>query len=99
MVVGKELSLFYRQKLLIALVEIFGGRLSNIDLQKYLFLFTHLCQQEKSYEFVPYKYGCFSFQSYADRRRLINAGAMKQVDNWEIEHPPPTLKLPSNHPQ
>ena len=67
-----------------ALLEAFGGRLSNIDLQKYLFLFTQICQQNKSYEFVPYKYGCFSFQSYADRRRLMEIGALKIADHWEL---------------
>ncbi len=77
-------KLFYRQKVLLALLQSFGGSLSNIDLQKYLFLFTQICQQEKSYEFVPYKFGCFSFQSYADRRRLIETGTLARVDNWKL---------------
>lgn len=80
----KVKSLFYRQKILLALLEAFDGRLSNIDLQKYLFLFTQICQKEKSYEFVPFKFGCFSFQSYADRRRLTENGALKSVDHWEL---------------
>lgn len=70
---------------MLSLLEAFGGRLSNIDLQKYLFLFTQICQQEKSYEFVPFKYGCFSFQSYADRRKLTELGALKAVEAWELE--------------
>ncbi len=70
---------------MLSLLEAFGGRLSKIDLQKYLFLFTQICQKEKSYEFVPFKYGCFSFQSYADRRRLTEMGVLKSVDAWELE--------------
>lgn len=35
---------YHRQKLILALVQSFGGKLTNIDLQKYLFLFTELCQ-------------------------------------------------------
>ena len=77
-------SLFGRQKLLLALLQAFGGRLSNIDLQKYLFLFTEMHEQDKSYEFVPYRYGCFSFQSYADRRRLKEVGVIADVENWRI---------------
>ena len=79
---GQKKTLFRRQKLLLALLQAFGGRLPNIDLQKYLFLFTQTCQQDKSYEFVPYKFGCFSFQSHADRRRLIEVGAIVDTDNW-----------------
>jgi len=77
---------FYRQKVLLALLQVFGGRLTNIDLQKYLFLFTQLCQKDRSYEFVPYKYGCFSFQSYADRRRLVELGAISaNPDVWQLQ--------------
>ncbi len=77
---------YHRQRLLLALLQSFGGELKNIDLQKYLFLFTQLCQQEKSYEFVPFKYGCFSFQSYADRARLVELGAISaNSDFWQLD--------------
>lgn len=76
--------MFYRQKILLSLIEAFGGRLENRDLQSYLFLYTQKCQQDKSYEFIPYKYGCFSFQSYADRRNLTNAGHLNNSDDWRL---------------
>ncbi len=76
--------MFYRQKILLALIEVFGGRLKKRDLQKYLFLFTQKCQQDRSYEFVPYKYGCFSFQSDADHRNLIEAGHLMNDDDWVL---------------
>ncbi len=77
---------YHRQRLLLALLQSFGGELKNIDLQKYLFLFTQLCQQQKSYEFVPFKYGCFSFQSYADRSRLVELGAISaNTDFWQLD--------------
>lgn len=78
------MKLFYRQKVLLGVLQAFGGSLSNINLQKYLFLFTELCQKDKSYEFVPYKYGCFSFQSYADRRKLVEQGILTSDDGWTI---------------
>lgn len=78
------MRLFYRQKVLLSILQAFGGNLSSIALQKYLFLFTQLCQKEKSYEFVPYKYGCFSFQSYADRRKLVEQGILSSGDTWSI---------------
>ena len=76
--------MFYRQKILLGLIEAFGGKLNSRDLQKYLFLFAQKCQQEKSYDFVPYKYGCFSFQSYADRRNLIESGYLVAEDDWKL---------------
>jgi uncharacterized protein (DUF488 family) len=76
---------FHRHKVLLSVIQVFGGRLTNIELQKYLFLFTQLCQQSKSYEFVPFRYGCFSFQSYADRRKLVDLGAISpDSDHWQL---------------
>lgn len=78
--------MFYRQKILLALIEAFGGKLNKLDLQKYLFLFTQKCQANKSYDFVPYKFGCFSFQSYADRRNLTDAGHLIITDDWQLKN-------------
>lgn len=76
--------MFYRQKILLAMIEVFGRNLSNLDLQKYLFLYTEKYPTDKSYEFVPYKFGCFSFQSYADRRNLIDAGYLSKTYDWRV---------------
>jgi uncharacterized protein (DUF488 family) len=58
--------LLYRQKILLALLELNGGKSKNLDFQKRLFLFCNR-QQKPAFDFVPYKYGCFSFQSYSDK--------------------------------
>ena len=75
--------LYRRQKILLSLVEEFGGALKNTDLQKYLFLLSTR-QQEKSYHFVPYKYGCFSFQVYQDKRNLIEKGFLFNTNDWKL---------------
>lgn len=77
-------NLYSRQKLLLAILQKFGGKLTSVDLQKYLFLFTETCEQNKSYEFVPYRFGCFSFQSYADRRKLVEFGILDEGDKWSL---------------
>ncbi len=74
----------YRQKTLIGLLSAFGGHLPSTDFQKYLFLFTREFQQEPSFEFVPYRYGSFSFQSYADKRRLVAIGALTEAEDWQL---------------
>lgn len=63
--------LFDRQKRLLALVDAIGGEVGNLDFQKLLFLYCREAEGPPAYEFVPYKYGGFSFTSYADKRRLI----------------------------
>jgi hypothetical protein len=75
----------YRHKTLIGLLGAFGGRLPRRDFQKYLFLYTQEFQSEPSFEFVPYKYGCFSFQSYADKRRLVDVGVLADSEDWHLQ--------------
>lgn len=74
-----------RQRTLIGLLSAFGGHLPSTDFQKYLFLFTREFQQEPSFEFVPYRFGSFSFQSYADKRRLVEIGALADSENWQLK--------------
>lgn len=71
--------LYYRRKLLLAILEVFGGRLSAIQMQKYLFLVTRR-QEDKSFYFVPYKYGCFSFQANQDLTTLGTYAYLKVED-------------------
>jgi Protein of unknown function, DUF488 len=75
----------YRQKTLIGLLSAFGGHLPSTDFQKYLFLFTREFEQEPSFEFVPYRFGSFSFQSYADKRRLVEIGALADAEDWQLQ--------------
>ena len=72
--------LYYRRKILLALLETFGGQLTAKSLQKYLFLFTRK-QEKKSFDFVPYKYGCFSFQANQDIATLKTYGYVDVTDS------------------
>jgi uncharacterized protein (DUF488 family) len=74
----------YRQKTLIGLLSAFGGHSLSTDFQKYLFLFTQEFEEDPSFEFVPYRFGSFSFQSYADKRRLVELGALADSDDWQL---------------
>lgn len=66
---------FNRQRLLMALLQAFGGSLSKLDLQKLLFLFVEEHgAKKKAYEFVPYHYGCYSFQANSDVKTMHNYG-------------------------
>lgn len=69
--------MFYRRKIILALLQLFEGTLDKIRLQKLLFLFSQ--RQKKSrpnggkteYDFVPYKYGCFSYSAHADLATML----------------------------
>ncbi|WP_241910501.1 DUF488 family protein [Pseudotamlana carrageenivorans] len=57
--------------------------MDKLSLQKLLFLLTRQ-QDKKSYDFVPYKFGCFSFQANADLHTLSKYNLVKESDNtWE----------------
>lgn len=61
--------MYYRRKLLLGVLEEFGGILSHTKLQKILLLVTRK-QSDKSFDFVPYKFGSFSFQANQDLSTL-----------------------------
>ena len=76
--------LFERQRVLLTLLDALGGQVAPTDFQKLLFLYTR-GEESPSYEFVPYKFGCFSFSSYADKRRLIERGLLvDDPDQWKL---------------
>uniref|UniRef100_UPI004029AE59 DUF488 domain-containing protein n=1 Tax=Candidatus Scatocola faecipullorum TaxID=2840917 RepID=UPI004029AE59 len=80
--------MFYRQKLILSLLQAFDGSLDKTDFQKYLFLYTKICQpkEKRDYNFVPYKYGCFSFQSYADIRNLEQSQYLIYDEHIELKN-------------
>jgi len=70
-----NLPQFYRQRFLIAMIQVFHNKLSKTDLMKFLFLYNQIYRETKKvYFFVPYQFGPFSFQAYADIRRLTEMG-------------------------
>jgi len=76
--------LYSRQRQLLQLLNALGGTAGKLDFQKLLFLY---CQGQPStapYDFVPYKYGAFSFTSYADCRKLVAHGFIEDDDGWRM---------------
>lgn len=71
---------YHRQRFLLVLLELTGGCLSKMDFQKLLFL----SQQDTGfsyYDFVPYHYGCYSFQAQSDIELLESRGWLQTVGN------------------
>ena len=62
--------MYYRRKILLSLIHLFDNKVDKISLQKLLFLFTRQ-QLKPAFYFVPYKLGCYSFQSNADLSTMV----------------------------
>jgi len=75
--------MYYRRKILLALIEVFGGELDNTDFEKLLFLFCKK-SQNTYYDFFPYKFGCFSYVSYSDKRILTKQGFLDNVEKFKL---------------
>lgn len=77
-----------RQNTLLTLLSAVGGESGALDFQKLLFLYCNELQRTPSYQFVPYKFGGFSFTSYADKRKLIERGLLEDDESsWKIAQP------------
>ena len=72
---------YKRQKALLALLDIFNGQLSKIDLQKYMFLYVKEFSANEHYAFIPYHYGSFSYELYKDLYTLERNGLLSIKDN------------------
>ncbi len=67
--------MFYRRKIVLALLEAFGGSLAPTDCQNLLMLF---CQRrgKNYYDFFPHHSDAYSFLLYQDKARLISLGLL-----------------------
>lgn len=69
--------MFYRRKIILALLQLFEGQLDKIRFQKLLFLFT-LKQEKAEYDFIPYKYGSYSHSANADLTTMVAKGYLRE---------------------
>lgn len=76
--------MFYRRKVILALLELFGGELEKIRLQKLLFLFSQK-QGKPEYEFIPYKFGCYSYSANADLTTMVSKSYLTETNSSFIK--------------
>lgn len=76
--------MYYRRRLLLALLQALGGRAEKMRLHKLLMLY--MVQRGKAdYHFVPYRFGAFSFQANADLVAWTTRGLMANHEReWEL---------------
>ncbi len=69
--------MFYRRKVILSLLQLFDGQLDKIRLQKLLFLFANK-QAKAEYDFIPYKFGCYSYSANADMTAMVTRGFLNE---------------------
>ncbi|MCU0449189.1 MAG: DUF488 domain-containing protein [Bernardetiaceae bacterium] len=75
--------MFYRRKLILALLQIFEGKIDKISLQKLFFIFSQR-QSKAEYDFIPYLYGCFSYSLNADLVVMVKKDLILETHNHFI---------------
>lgn len=76
--------MYYRRRLLLALLQSLGGRMEKMRLHKLLLLLMHR-RGAAAYHFVPYRFGAFSFQANADLVALSTRGLLVNHEKeWEL---------------
>ncbi|GAB4258188.1 MAG: DUF488 domain-containing protein [Vicingaceae bacterium] len=71
--------MFYRRKIILGLIEQLGGEIEKLRLQKLLFLYA-MQKQQPEYDFVPYKFGCYSFSVHADLVTMVKKGILSETE-------------------
>jgi uncharacterized protein (DUF488 family) len=77
--------MFYRRKVILALLQIFEGKIDKISLQKLLFLFAQ-GQKKADYDFIPYQYGCYSYSANADLIVMVKRGLLSETSSHFISN-------------
>jgi len=72
---------YYRRKIILALIQIFGGSLEKISFQKLLFLYSKK-KKNAEYDFIPYKYGCYSYSANADVNTMIKKEILSENEKY-----------------
>jgi uncharacterized protein (DUF488 family) len=72
--------MFYRRKIILGLIELLGGEVEKLRFQKLLFLYT-MKKQQPEYDFIPYKFGCYSYSAKADMNTMVRKGYLTETDN------------------
>ena len=72
--------MFYRRKIILALIDLLGGEVEKLRFQKLLFLYS-IRKKKPEYDFVPYKFGCYSYSAKADMTAMVRKDILAESEN------------------
>lgn len=70
--------MLYRRKVLLNILHEFNSKLPRLSLLKLALLVTRTTGATQCYDFVPYKYGAFSYSLYSDINALTREGTVSE---------------------
>ncbi|MDR0952925.1 MAG: DUF488 domain-containing protein [Elusimicrobiota bacterium] len=73
--------MLYRRKVLLNLLNVFGGELDKLSLTKLLLILKRTDGASQCYDFIPYKFGCFSYSAYTDLKCMHKEGLLSETEN------------------
>lgn len=79
--------MFYRRKIILSLFQLCNGNVEKTKLQKLLFLYSQR-KKESEYDFVPYKYGCYSYSANADLVTMVKKEYLSESEKGYIKTDP-----------
>ncbi len=71
--------MYYRRKIILSLIQLLKGEVEKTKLQKLLFLYNQR-KQKPEYEFIPYKYGCYSYSAKADLNTMVKKEYLSETE-------------------
>lgn len=77
--------MYYRRKIILALIELVGGEVEKLRFQKLLFLYA-MRKPHPEYDFIPYKYSGYSFSAKADMNTMVKKDLLKETENQYIKN-------------
>jgi len=88
--------MFYRRKIILSLFQLCNGNVEKTKLQKLLFLYSQR-KRDSEYDFVPYKYGCYSYSANADLVTMVKKEFLSESEKGYVKIDQtdylPTLKI------
>ena len=72
--------MYYRRKIVLSLIQLLDNELNKINLQKLLFLYSQR-KKDAEYDFIPYKFGCYSYSLKADLNTMVKKGLVSETEN------------------
>lgn len=66
------------------MMELLGGEVEKLRFQKLLFLYA-MKKPQPEYDFVPYKFGCYSYSAKADMNTMVKKGILSETDHAYIQ--------------
>lgn len=73
-------SMYYRREVILSLMQLFDYHWNKLRLPKFIFLF-YPSQSRPEYDFIPYRFGCYSYSTNADLTLMVSGAILTESEN------------------